>query len=293
MTPNDVYEERWVDPRAPEVKLFRGDSRVVLEAMASNLVSVDVVCTDPPYGINYKGMTHKAIANDEAPPVWCVELMANLLKPDAAMFVCTREDVAEVWRDEMHRIGLRIQPSVQWDKLQWTMGDSAASFRRQTEMILIAHTGRALLVPWTWGDLKHWLARMAERAAAFLPDELLLTSIMSEKDIAALHTALGIHPVDKEVKRDTNVWTFPVPRDRHSQLHPTPKPPEIMERALLSHSLPGDVVLDPFMGGGPVGVAAVRQGRRYLGIELDAGYFELAKENITKALDDRDAEQEL
>jgi DNA modification methylase len=60
-----------------------------------------------------------------------------------------------------------------------------------------------------------------------------------------------------------------------------------MERALLNYTAPGELTLDPFMGGGPVGVAAVRQGRRYLGIELDPEYFGYAVENITKAVEDQ------
>jgi DNA modification methylase len=48
-------------------------------------------------------------------------------------------------------------------------------------------------------------------------------------------------------------------------------------------SNPGDVVLDPFMGSGTTGVAAMHTGRKFVGIEMDAGYFQIAKARIEKA----------
>jgi site-specific DNA-methyltransferase (adenine-specific) len=47
---------------------------------------------------------------------------------------------------------------------------------------------------------------------------------------------------------------------------------------------PGDLILDPFMGSGSTGVAAVRLGRRFIGIEKDARYFEIACERIADAV---------
>ena len=58
--------------------------------------------------------------------------------------------------------------------------------------------------------------------------------------------------------------------------HPTPKPVELFDHFLMLHGKPGDVVLDPFMGHAPVGVAAMRAGLRYIGIELDREHFDKA-----------------
>ena len=46
------------------------------------------------------------------------------------------------------------------------------------------------------------------------------------------------------------------------------------------------VVLDPFMGSGTTGVACVRTGRRFIGVELDPGYFDIAVARISKAIED-------
>ena len=69
--------------------------------------------------------------------------------------------------------------------------------------------------------------------------------------------------------------------------HPTEKPVELMECLLKNSTNFSDVVLDPFMGSGSTGVAGVNIGRRFIGIELDPGYFKIAKERIDKAIADK------
>jgi len=62
--------------------------------------------------------------------------------------------------------------------------------------------------------------------------------------------------------------------------HPTEKPVDLMAWIIRSYSNPGDVVLDPTMGSGTTGVAAVQEGRRFVGIEKDARWFARAVERI-------------
>ncbi|MDM0660037.1 site-specific DNA-methyltransferase [Clostridium perfringens] len=62
--------------------------------------------------------------------------------------------------------------------------------------------------------------------------------------------------------------------------HPCEKPVELMEFYIKNSSNEGDVVLDPFMGTGSVGVACLNTNRKFIGIELDDKYFDIAKERI-------------
>lgn len=62
--------------------------------------------------------------------------------------------------------------------------------------------------------------------------------------------------------------------------HPTQKPVELMGHFIGLLSDPGDVVLDPFMGSGSTGVSAKKLGRRFVGIELDEKYFDIAVKRI-------------
>lgn len=57
-------------------------------------------------------------------------------------------------------------------------------------------------------------------------------------------------------------------------------PPELAMRCLALGSRPGDVVLDPFTGAGTTGVAALRMGRRFVGIELSPAYVEIARRRL-------------
>lgn len=67
--------------------------------------------------------------------------------------------------------------------------------------------------------------------------------------------------------------------------HPTEKPVALMEHYIGNSSKPGDVVFDPFMGSGTTGVAAIRTGRLFIGIEKDAKFFELAVRRLRDARD--------
>eukprot|EP00873_Tetraselmis_striata_P020733 jgi/Tetstr1/440997/TSEL_029265.t1 len=65
--------------------------------------------------------------------------------------------------------------------------------------------------------------------------------------------------------------------------HPTEKPVPLMAEYVRNSSAPGEIVLDPFMGSGTTGVAAAQLGRRFIGIELDEGYFDIACQRISSA----------
>ena len=62
--------------------------------------------------------------------------------------------------------------------------------------------------------------------------------------------------------------------------HPTQKPLMVLEHIIKIASNPGDLVLDMFMGVGSTGVAALKNGRRFWGIELDKAYFKAAEKRI-------------
>jgi tRNA G10 N-methylase Trm11 len=67
------------------------------------------------------------------------------------------------------------------------------------------------------------------------------------------------------------------------RLHPTQKPIALMSRLILDHTKPNDLVIDPFCGSGSTGIAAVMNGRRFIGIELDDKYARIATARIKDA----------
>ena len=67
---------------------------------------------------------------------------------------------------------------------------------------------------------------------------------------------------------------------KDKRYHPTQKPSELVEMLINEYSKEGDTILDCFMGSGTTGIACIRTGRNFIGIELDDGYFQTAKERI-------------
>ena len=84
----------------------------------------------------------------------------------------------------------------------------------------------------------------------------------------------------KDERAVPNIVSMMPPRERE---HPNEKPLAMVENFIEWHSLPGQLVLDPFLGGGTTGVACARLGRRFIGIELDEKHFETACRRIEAA----------
>ncbi|MCC2864932.1 site-specific DNA-methyltransferase [Anaerovorax odorimutans] len=63
-------------------------------------------------------------------------------------------------------------------------------------------------------------------------------------------------------------------------LHPTQKPVELFEYIIRTYTNPGDTVMDTCMGSGTTGVACKNAGRKFIGMEIDKQYFEIAKNRI-------------
>ncbi len=74
---------------------------------------------------------------------------------------------------------------------------------------------------------------------------------------------------------------LPFPND--GKLHPTQKPVALMEYPVRTYTNAGAVVLDNTMGSGTTGVACMNAGRRFIGIERDEAYFEIARTRIESA----------
>lgn len=84
-------------------------------------------------------------------------------------------------------------------------------------------------------------------------------------------------------KSKSNVLEYKKDNDGY---HPTQKPVALLEDLIQTYSNEGDTVLDFTMGSGSTGVACVNTNRQFIGIELDEGYFNIAKKRIEEAYAD-------
>lgn len=79
---------------------------------------------------------------------------------------------------------------------------------------------------------------------------------------------------------ENTIFQYPVVSAK-GRIHTTQKPVELMRDLIMIHSNEGDIVLDPFIGSGTTAVAAIETGRRYIGYEIDEGYYTSAIERVS------------
>ena len=88
----------------------------------------------------------------------------------------------------------------------------------------------------------------------------------------------GDMPTKRKVKVLPGAYTFPV--RQNDKFHITGKPTELME-AIVKIAEPDSIILDPFMGSGTTGVAAIKQVYRFIGIEHSNEYFSIAEQRLS------------
>lgn len=79
------------------------------------------------------------------------------------------------------------------------------------------------------------------------------------------------------------LWQGMIKAKPEQRYHPTQKPLAVMEWVIDNYTKPDTLILDPYMGSGTTGVACVRLGRDFVGVERDPRYFAVAQERIAQA----------
>ena len=93
----------------------------------------------------------------------------------------------------------------------------------------------------------------------------------------ALRYTFNTATVKEDLRANSNVWLYPPAK---KQGHITPKPVELLENIINHSTNKNDVVLDCFMGSGSTGVACLNTNRKFIGIELDENYFNIACDRL-------------
>lgn len=167
---------------------------------------------------------------------------------------------------------------------------------------LFKETGRGQLHAQTWKaeDGKHPTNMLISEEAVALDEDLarMVAESKSSFFVPKPHAkdrdwgcgdpeagGLPLTKKDNRLSHMTSNYTGKVMKDVMAQnVHPTVKPIEIMRRLIRLVSRPGHTILDPFMGSGTCGIAAILEGRNYIGIEREPEYFKIAHTRINSAL---------
>jgi site-specific DNA-methyltransferase (adenine-specific) len=103
-------------------------------------------------------------------------------------------------------------------------------------------------------------------------------TFLSDAELAWVKGGHGVY-----CRRDTSMNG-----ESSNRLHPTQKPVGIMQWTMERAKVPeGATVLDPYMGSGTTGIACIRTGRKFVGIEIDPAHFETARQRLTRELAQR------
>lgn len=98
-------------------------------------------------------------------------------------------------------------------------------------------------------------------------------SFLSDGEVAWEKGGHGVYAF-----RDTSLMS-----ETHERAHPTQKPVELMRWCIERQGPGAQTILDPFMGSGTTGVAAIKLGRKFIGIEIEPKYFDIACKRIEEA----------
>ena len=245
------------------VWLYQGNSLEVLDALASRYPDglFDMIFADPPYFLSNGGITCHAgrmvkvdkgdwdksrgpELNHEFNTEW-LRRCQRVLKPNGTIWVSGTQHVIFSVGYAMQQLGFKILNDIAWEKPNPPPNLSCRYFTHSTETLL-------------------WAAKTGKSKHCF--NYQLMRQIAGGKQMKS-------------------VWRIGAPRTEEKKFgkHPTQKPVALIERCILASTREGDLVMDPFLGGGTTAVAALATKRRCLGIELDESNLKLASKRAQHA----------
>jgi site-specific DNA-methyltransferase (adenine-specific) len=259
----------------------RGAGWVVVEADCLGALerlpprSVDLVFADPPYHLSNGGTTcqsgrrvrvdkgawdaSRGVAEDHAFQRTWLAACRRVLKPSGTIWVSGTQHVIFSVGYAMQELGFHLLNTITWYKPNATPNLACRMFTHSTEILLWASPvrSRPLLHRFDYREMK------ARNGGKQMRD---LWEIADRPEPGG----------------DQVIWSLPAPgpREKAHGRHPTQKPLALLERVLAASAAPGDLVLDPFAGSGTTGVAALAAGCRFLGLERDPGYAQLAARRL-------------
>jgi modification methylase len=230
--------------------------------------SVDMVFADPPYNLQLKG----GLLRPNQTEVDGVDEAWDKFDDFAAYDLFTEE-----WLSAARRL-------LKSDGTLWVIGSYHNIFRIGA---LLQDLGFWILNDIVWrktNPMPNFRGRRFANAHE--------TLIWCARDKSSRHTfnhdAMKALNDDLQMRSD---WLLPICggperlRDTNGRKsHPTQKPEALLHRVIMAATRPGEIVLDPFFGTGTTGAVAKRLGRRWIGIERDAGYARIAAERIDKVI---------
>lgn len=251
-------------------ELIHGDCLEVMRGTPDNLI--DLTVTSPPYD-NLRSYNDSL---DWGPHVWepAIKNLYRLSRPGGVLVWIVNDatiggsETGTSFRQALHAMecGFNLHDTMIWEKSGPPKNHNR--YEPWFEYMFVFSKG----APRTWNPIKRKKLYMDKR---------------NKKNMGRNADGSLINGFANSGLEDTiipNIWKVPniVSTDKTGG-HPAPFPGDIAKRHIISWSNPGDIVLDCFAGSGTTGEACHLTGRRFIGIEKDAEYFQIAKKRIEQA----------
>ena len=232
--------------------LLQGDCLDLLPTIESG--SIDMILTDPPYGTT----ACKWDSIIDLDRLW--PELKRIIKPNGAIVMTASQPFTTKLISSNYKM---FKYCWVWDKKKPSTGLFAKIMPlRKTEDVAVFGSGK----------INYYPQMSAGKRRADKPREAKNGEAFGGKSVLRQHSNNGVmYP--KNIIEITNA-------SQSGRSHPTQKPVALMEYLIKTYTNEGETVLDFTMGSGTTGVAAANLGRGFIGMELDEGYFQIAKDRI-------------
>jgi site-specific DNA-methyltransferase (adenine-specific) len=276
-------------------QLHTGDNVSILQGMAAN--SIDACVTDPPYGMDIAGVGW----DHNVPPVDTWREVYRVLKPGAfVLSFCSPE--------HYHRMAVAVEDAgfLPRDMIVWMVTTKMAKTNRLKpahEPIFVAQKpldgaiehnvskwgcGRinttTTRVPWEGEPPTGWVKGGSKRRAFGGSVARAADDPLKETEDA---NPTGRYPMDiighfDDPEHQKYFYAPRVSRKERGEYndHPTPKPIALMRYLCRIYAPQGGWVLDPFLGSGSTGIGALQEQQRFVGIDMNQHYVDIAQRRI-------------
>lgn len=255
--------------------LYEGACLDVLPSLPER--SVDVIFADPPYNLSNGGITchagrmvsvdkgewdkSKGTEADHAFTTEWLKACRRVLKNDGTIWVSgTLHNIYSIGF-AMQQLGYKLLNEICWFKPNASPNLSCRYFTHSHETVI-------------------WAAKSKKSKHKF--DYQLMKQTAGGKQMRSLWMDIDVEDQPQDI------WSIITPSREEKKYgkHPTQKPIALLERIILASSDPGDTILDPFTGSSTTGVAAIKQGRSFIGIDNDVGFLEVSVNRLKAAEED-------
>ncbi len=258
-------------------RLYQGDCIERLQHLEPE--SVDMIFADPPYFLSNGGFTCKSgrrapvckgswdesrgLDADHRFALQWLGACKRVLKPSGSIWVSGTQHVIFSVGFALQGLEYRLLNTVTWYKPNASPNLSCRYFTHSTELLIWAS-------PQKKGRLLHQF------------NYQLMKRENGGKQMRDVWNLPRVDEAELFPDGQGRVWSQLTPRKAEKVLgkHPTQKPLALLERIIASTTSQRALVLDPFSGSGTTGVAALKLGRRYIGIEVEPKYLELSEQRL-------------